>query len=248
MTTAALADDGWRTGDWPANESMDREFFLSKYLLVSMGLHALCVLPIALFLYLTPAPSPTEPLVVELFGMLSTRQVEEKQLGEQVDRKVAELQKHSAAQRKSLPSAKQSMAESPVRVEKLDEKQEVQREQVVINSRQGAEEQKQQQTIPNNDLDPNIEIKYAIKVGKIIKGKLSYPTEARPAGNTGIPTVSFFIDVNGEIEPGTLVIRQSSGYPELDEGALRAARAATPFPPPPHARHIQINAPIDYSH
>lgn len=246
MTAAILAKPGWRMAEHTfAHETTDGEFGLLKGLFVSLGLHALLVSPLVLFLYWTPAPSPDERLAVELFGMVSNRQTEEKQLGEQVDRKAVEPQKASLMQRKPLPSVKQSVADSPVRVEKQDEKQEVQREQTLANSTQGADEQQKQQTIQNSDPEMDALRKYAAAATKAIKAKLVYPPEARQAGHSGMTIVAFRVGLDGEIEPGTLAVRRSSGYASLDESALRAARAAAPLPQPPKSMPIVV--PINFN-
>lgn len=223
----------------------ESSFGLLKGLLFSLGLHALLALPIVLLLYWVPAPTPNERLAVELFGMVSNRQTEQKQLGEQVDRKAAEPQKASVPQRKPLPMVKQSVADSPVRVEKQEEKPEVQRQQQLATSNQGAEEQQKQQTIQNSDAEMDALRKYAAAATKAIKAKFVYPAEARQAGYSGTTIISFRVGLDGQIEPGSLVVRRSSGYASLDESALRAARAAQPLPPPP--RSMSVAAPINFS-
>ena len=244
MTAAMVAESGWRT-ELVANDMANGEFGLSKGLLLSLGLHAVLALPLILIVYWTPAASPDTRLAVELFGMVAERQTEQKALGEQVERKATEPQKAHTVQHKALPEVKQSTAESPVRVEKQDTKQEVQRQQPVIPSTQGADEQQKQQTIQNNDQEMDALRKYAAVATKAIKAKLVYPAEARQAGNSGMTIISFRIGLDGEIEPGTLAVRRSSGYATLDESALRAARAASPLPPPPKSMPIVV--PINFN-
>lgn len=244
MTAAILAGAAWQPGP-RADEMAGSGFGLLKGLLLSLALHVLLVLPILLLLYWVPAPTPNERLAVELFGMVSNRQTEQKQLGEQVDRKAVEPQKASATQRKPLPVVKQSTADSPVRVEKQDDKPEVQRQQQVTSSTQGAEEQQKQQTIQNNDTEMDALRKYAAAATKAIKAKLVYPPEARQAGHSGMTIIAFRVGLDGEIESGTLVVRRSSGYASLDESALRAARAAAPLPPPPKSMSVVV--PINFN-
>jgi periplasmic protein TonB len=244
MTAASLAEPMWQT-EVVAEDMAESGFGLLKGLLFSLGLHALLALPILLLLYWVPDPTPNERLAVELFGMVSNRQTEQKQLGEQVDHKAAEPQKASATQRKSLPVVKQSTAESPVQVDKQDDKPEVQHQQQVTSSYQGADEQQKQQTIQNNDLEMDALRKYAAAATKAIKAKLVYPPEARQAGHSGMTIITFRVGLDGEIEAGTLVVRRSSGYASLDESALRAARAAAPLPPPP--RSMSVVVPINFN-
>lgn len=51
------------------------------------------------------------------------------------------------------------------------------------------------------------------------------------AGKPGTVTIRLRIDSNGVIESAT--VEETSGSALLDERALRAAKSAAPFPPPP---------------
>jgi len=75
----------------------------------------------------------------------------------------------------------------------------------------------------------------------LVNAKVIYPQEVKQAGKTGTPVISFRIGLDGQIEPGTLVLRKSSGDPLMDDNALNAARAATPLPAPPAAMSVALD-------
>lgn len=67
-------------------------------------------------------------------------------------------------------------------------------------------------------------------------GTINYPTAARTLGVKASPVVEVGIASNGSLD--RVVIRQSSGYPELDNAALQILKLASPFDPfPPELAH-----------
>jgi protein TonB len=67
-------------------------------------------------------------------------------------------------------------------------------------------------------------------------GTIHYPTAARTLGVKASPVVEVGIAANGTLDKA--VIRQSSGYPELDNAALEILKLASPFDPfPPELAH-----------
>jgi len=67
-------------------------------------------------------------------------------------------------------------------------------------------------------------------------GTIHYPTAARTLGVKASPVVEVGIDSNGKLDKA--IIRQSSGYPELDNAALEILKLASPFDPfPPELAH-----------
>jgi protein TonB len=67
-------------------------------------------------------------------------------------------------------------------------------------------------------------------------GTINYPTVARTLGLKAHPIVEVGIAANGTLDRA--VIRQSSGYPELDNAALEILKLASPFDPfPPELAH-----------
>lgn len=67
-------------------------------------------------------------------------------------------------------------------------------------------------------------------------GTINYPTVARTLGVKASPVIEVGIDANGTLDKA--VIRQTSGYPELDNAALQILKLASPFDPfPPELAH-----------
>jgi protein TonB len=67
-------------------------------------------------------------------------------------------------------------------------------------------------------------------------GTINYPTVARRLGLKASPVIEVGIDANGTLDKA--VIRQTSGYPELDNAALEILKLASPFDPfPPELAH-----------
>jgi len=71
-------------------------------------------------------------------------------------------------------------------------------------------------------------------------GTINYPTVARHLGVRASPVVEVGIAASGVLE--NVVIRRTSGYPELDQAALAILRLASPFDPfPPElAREYRV--------
>jgi periplasmic protein TonB len=67
-------------------------------------------------------------------------------------------------------------------------------------------------------------------------GTINYPTAARTLGVKASPVIEVGIAADGKLDRA--VIRQSSGYPELDDAALQILKLASPFDPfPPELAH-----------
>jgi protein TonB len=82
-------------------------------------------------------------------------------------------------------------------------------------------------------LAPYLEL-WRRKVERI--GTINYPRAARTLGVKASPIVEVGIAANGTLDKA--VIRQSSGYPELDNAALEILKLASPFDPfPPELAH-----------
>lgn len=69
----------------------------------------------------------------------------------------------------------------------------------------------------------------------IIK-RLSYPRIARRMGWSGRVVVAFVVVEDGSVR--SLHVRESSGYPVLDNSAMETVKSAAPFPRPPVAAEI----------
>lgn len=103
------------------------------------------------------------------------------------------------------------------------------------------EEARAAQTIRARSQDEAAAIQqYLRALRQAIQSRLVYPPEARAAGVVGAPVIRFAITANGEIQPGSLAIQESSGHPVLDEKALAAALASTPLARPPKPMKVAI--------
>ena len=82
------------------------------------------------------------------------------------------------------------------------------------------------------------DIKYVNYLTKI-KNKISqidYPKKAFEKNEEGTVTVKMSIDANGSLARVTLI--SSSGYADLDDGAINVVRAAAPFEPLPEIYNL----------
>lgn len=76
-------------------------------------------------------------------------------------------------------------------------------------------------------------ISYFAKLKRQIEGVWGYPQESRMKGEQGQLYLVFTIKRNGEL--ANVELLRSSGYARLDQEAMRAIRAASPFAPFPEA-------------
>ena len=216
---------------------------LVKWMGISLLLHASLVIPVFLLRHMPQTPTTQQKLAVELFGMVANRQTEAKQVGKREDEnqpKEESRRKIAAQVRHEEKKSVQSLAESPVQVAKAEEYSPPQPVAAPSVPR-GEDEQQKQQTLRNVDPQVTALRKYLALLGKLVNAKVIYPQEVKQAGKTGTPVISFRIGLDGQIEPGTLVLRKSSGDPLMDDNALNAARAATPLPAPPAAMSVALD-------
>jgi TonB family protein len=97
-----------------------------------------------------------------------------------------------------------------------------------------------------NTRDP-VYVTYFTKVKQLIESQWEYPEVALRYGLQGRLALQFTIGANGQLD-GLRLIR-SSGSQVLDEEALRAIKAAAPFPPiPPWIKPnpLLISASMEY--
>lgn len=243
----------------------------ARGLAFSLLLHALLALAWLAFGNFEPQPVRRESsLAVELFGMVSHRQVEQQQLGRDEGRAAADAAPPPAQapqprapvparpeapkerHEKRLRSETASAAPSPVQVS------EPAREPVVPptagepapaampaatgtpSSALGGEEQRLQQAVPMREASADLIRQYLAGLKKAIQRRLAYPAQARAEGATGAPIVRFVITSAGEVLPGSLGIQRSSGHGALDEAALHAVRASVPLEAPPRQMAVVL--------
>jgi protein TonB len=72
---------------------------------------------------------------------------------------------------------------------------------------------------------------YASGVKSAIVQHKAYPSVAERLGHEGSAKVGFTLSRDGSLD--AVVVRESSGFDELDQAAVAAVRAAAPFDPLP---------------
>ena len=81
---------------------------------------------------------------------------------------------------------------------------------------------------------------YIAKVASRLQSNLVYPERMRREGIEAATTIAFAVTESGQIRRNTLEVRKSSGYREMDDNALRAARESAPFDKPPKEMTLVI--------
>jgi protein TonB len=72
-----------------------------------------------------------------------------------------------------------------------------------------------------------------------------FPPEASATGSTGVTTITFTIDGQGNFVSAQLA--QSSGVPSLDAETQEMVRRASPFPAPPSGQMTSFTVPVNFS-
>jgi periplasmic protein TonB len=212
---------------------------------LSLLLHAALTLPWLLGDWFEPPAPQRNQLVMDLFGMVSERQIEQKQAGARPDEPSRVRHEQAPAKPMPRPTAPENplhQADSPVQVAQVPEQVGAPPPPVPANvpTAVGSAQQEQaQQTIqPRDTSQADAMRKYIAVLTKLISAKLVYPAQVRELHYTGTPVVRFTLMPSGEILPGSLAIERSSGHAALDDNALQAARSSTPLPPPPRQMSV----------
>lgn len=89
--------------------------------------------------------------------------------------------------------------------------------------------------------------RYAAEVRRRMESHKRYPRRALASGASGTARVRLAIDARGKLT-GSARLASSAGDDALDAEALRMARAAAPFPAPPHGAPapVEIVVPIRF--
>jgi protein TonB len=222
---------------------------------VSLLLHAAIAVPFV-FMGLHKADHARHnKLAIELFGMISDRQMEEKHKGGNVPRPSPQPIPQRVARRAARPAPRQTsdrftteLAQSPVQVEKADGKEHQTDDETgpsapslpAASARAGGDAEQRQQTIGYENRGVNVIAEYLAKVSRRLQANLVYPEETRKRGLEGVSTVSFTITESGTIREGSLKVRKTSGYAALDSNALKSALASSPFEKPPKEMTVRI--------
>ena len=206
---------------------------------LSLLLHGALALPWLAAHWLAAAPQPVpQPLALDVLGMLSTRQFEQQSAHAApapTPARVKPVPRQAARQRDS--------ASSPVPVQAaaaLPPPDPTPAPTPAPAPADGGQQQQVQQTIQPPETEAALKQRYVIAMTKAIQSRLVYPAQAREAGHVGRPKIRFTVTEDGAILPGTLTVRDSSGYSLLDDYALRAAQASAPFGKPPKRMEVVI--------
>lgn len=215
---------------------------------ISVLLHAALVLPWLMNDGAAPRPPQREQLVVDLLGMVSNRQSEQQVVGRPMEAPAPASPPKQAIRQatRERPPVPRQTAPSPVQVERPAEEpvravpEPATQVAAVPPAANGAEEERVQQTVRARNTDADAIRKYLASLKRAIQSKLVYPAEAREAGYVGAPMIRFTLTESGNILSGSLALQKSSGYPVLDESAMRAALAGAPFEKPPRQMDVAI--------
>lgn len=236
------------------------------YLGASLLVHLAFALPVArLRSQAPPAPSVRNQIVVELVGIVSNRQVAAPRaetarpivpVAEPQKTHLARTSRRTRPMRSTTTGVEwptpvpEPIAETVARETAAGGSRDVQADSPdeatkprgdAASNGTGAGQNQLQRTIARVDNpDPQAQRKYLALVWKSIQARLVYPAQAREAGYVGTPVIRLTITVDGSILPGSLAIARSSGYPLLDENALKAAHDSAPLPPPPRQMTVTI--------
>lgn len=250
---AADADRRWATPGDAMNRTL--KFTIWHGLAASLALHSALALPLVVNV-LAPPPDDLPTLVIELQGVLSDAQAEERvaqQVPDQPQR--TPPQPTPPPPQEALPPPKQAPPREPEEDAAAAKPLEVQPrhvipqqvappQQPVIPQRRQVEypdeQQKAQLLKAERDIEADRLREYVKGLTKKVQANLVYPDEGRRAGLQGNATVTFRLAADGQIKPGTLVVTASSGQPKQDASALATVRASTPFATPPQEMTLTI--------
>lgn len=231
---------------------------------LSFALHAVAALSLLHTNPGKPPPKREQLLVVEVVGLVSTRQVEQKQKGDDSERIAQKpaTPPPQAAMKKTEKKAVSPMrkAPAPVKVKEQPKKKnepkpeperqaEPRPEQQTASAAppaseqttpKGVDAQQVQQALKPQESEATLIRKYLAGLKREIQNHLEYPREARDAGYVGSPVIRFTITESGDILPGSLSVHKSSGSALLDAKALQAARDAAPMAKPPRQMAVTI--------
>jgi protein TonB len=221
------------------------KFTIWHGLAASLALHSALALPFVVNA-LAPPPNDLPTLVIELQGVVSDAQAEERVAQQTPDQPPPPQQQQPTPPPKQAPPPEpdeDAAARSPEpqpQIVPLQQQVPPQARQV----RDPDEQQKAQVIKTERDPDADYLREYVKRLTKKVQANLVYPDEGRKAGLQGNATVSFRLAADGQIRPGTLAVTTSSGQPKLDASALATVRACAPFEPPP--REITVAFVVGY--
>jgi protein TonB len=211
------------------------KFTIWHGMIASLALHSALALPFVVQ-NLAP-PDDSEMLVVELQGMVSDVQTEEKVAQQPPDQPQQQTQPVPPPPQEAPPPEPQEDdgAKPPEPQPQVSPPQPPIPPQARL-VQDPDEQQKAQILKAERNLEADRLRKYIKRLSKKVQANLVYPDE----GRKGNATVSFTLTPDGQIKPGTLAITVSSGQPKLDASALQTIRACAPFHAPPEELNVAI--------
>jgi len=241
-------------------------FTIYHGLVASLAIHAAIAVP---FILRRLEPPPQEPslLAVELDGMVSDTQTAQKQIEETKGAvKQDEQQAAKPVEKVETPPEEQPPEPVPQQKAEVVPKQDVipdptddvipapppppvaQPDTSSSSSKsadagtQDIKGQKEQQIAQALKKQRDEEIDrlkaYVRSLSKKVQDHLVYPDGGHRAQGTA--TVAFTITASGLVKPESIKVVESSGKPQLDEGAIKTIRASSPFEAPPKEMTVAI--------
>jgi protein TonB len=176
-------------------------------------------------------PANVQTLQMDLVGMLSDVQVEERH---KVDETPPEPEEETPPPPPPVPEPEKES----VPMEQPKPPPSKARPRIDRNVPRG--EEQVQRTVRREDAEASAMRKYLAELGLLLRSRLVYPVKARVKGWTGVTTVAFTVDVDGSVVQGSARVARSSGYPDLDDAAMNAVRGMGQVPPPPKRTDVSI--------
>lgn len=105
----------------------------------------------------------------------------------------------------------------------------------------GAQEQKQAQTLAQEQDEAERLRTYVKALTKKVQENLAYPDAGRKVGLKGTARVSVSLEADGSVRAGSLKIAEGSGQPILDASALKSVQNSAPFGVPPRPLTVTIS-------
>lgn len=85
--------------------------------------------------------------------------------------------------------------------------------------------------------------RYFVRLRRIFQRRLKYPEELGTQKISGKAVVRFSLDADGKLEPGSVILAESSGNDVLDARALKTIREVPSLPAPPYGAMV-IEIPV----
>lgn len=229
---------------------MRRIFTLWHGIALSLSLHAALILPFLIGWPQRQQPKRDETLVVQLQGEIANRQTTEQTVEQHRPQpEPTPPQKQELSKPEEKPSPRPELALPRPKPKPRTEPPPPQAApptptpNATDETAGNASQQERQQAISRDQEAERLRV-YLAAMKNRLKSRLAYPEKMKALGIKGTTTIGFVIAADGSLRRETLRVLKSSGFPELDAGALAAASASAPFDPPP--REINIAIGVDF--